>query len=371
VPNPSVFVGSSSETRDVAEVVVSLLSTTFTTLGWWNAFAPSTFSLESLEEAVRQNQFAVFVGRAEDLLESRGRIEGVVRTNVLGEFLMFVGANGRDHTYLLLDRSNLPDLPSDLDGLVYETFSYADFRANPSAAVRSACDRIARRISEIHAKDVAEQRDLEQRAMAEKIAHDLLDLSDTVSLLRDVVDTVQRDSFEVILDETRFRSVKEDALGRIEEIARPSEDKARSAGVGTEFAELKQSILVTVSALPFPRDVFAGIDDARAAYDRSILASVPALADAIKRKDVAEAFRIAADLNERASPEALLEEVMSIADERLTRLKNSYARWWKANSRRMRAALSGFQQVLMRAQTRNALLLAREARLPAATSRDT
>ena len=231
--------------------------------------------------------------------------------------------------------------------------------------MRSACDQVARRISEVHAQDVEHQRGLERAAMAEQSASDLLDLAEAASLLRDVIDAVQRDTLEALLDEPRFATIKAAALERIDEISEPKEARAVAAGVGGEFAEFKRAVMRTVAALPFPKEVFAGIDDARASYERSVLASFPLLADAIARKDFAEAFRVASSLRGRITHEALLQEVADIADQRLQRLKSGYASWWRANARMMNESLRGLQRALMRAQTRNAIQLARD-RLAAA-----
>jgi hypothetical protein len=354
---PSIFVGSSAELGDVAEALSSIVRATFPCTYWRDAFPLSGLTLESLEEAARQNRFGVFVGRGEDVLNSRGRVEGTVRTNVLGEFLLFVGKNGRDHAYLVLDRSNLPKLPSDLDGLAYSTFDYSEFRHNPSGALRVACDQIVRRVTDVHAGDVERARELERLIAAEQGAQDLLQLAETASLLRDVIDAVQRDTLEALLDEQKFAGIKSVALDRIEEIAGPNAEKAASSGVGREFAELKGAVLRAVAALPFPNDVFAGIDDARATYERSALASFPVLAAAIDRKDWGEALRIAAGLRGRISPDTLLQEVAMIVEQRLHRLKSGYSAWWRANSRSMRASLGAFQSALMRAQTRTAMKL--------------
>ncbi len=119
---PSLFIGSSREARLVAEAVTSLLSASLACTPWWQAFAPSTFTLEALLDARRTHRFAVFIARADDIVLRRDRREDAVRDNVIAEFFLFAGANGRERTYLVVDRSVLPTLPSDLQGLVFTTY---------------------------------------------------------------------------------------------------------------------------------------------------------------------------------------------------------------------------------------------------------
>jgi predicted nucleotide-binding protein len=118
---PSLFVGSSSEARPVAEVITSLLGVSLTCMPWWKAFELGTFTQEALEAARTSHRFGVFIARADDILLRRDRREDVVRDNVIAEFFLFVGVNGRDHTYLVVDRSVMPTLPSDLAGFVFTT----------------------------------------------------------------------------------------------------------------------------------------------------------------------------------------------------------------------------------------------------------
>lgn len=247
----SVFIGSSCEARDVAEAVASVLGGSFRCTPWWDVFPPSTFTLEALETARRQYQFAVFVVRADDVLARRGTLDAVVRDNVLGEFLMFVGGNGRDHTYLFLDTCKKPVLPSDLDGIVYATFDSDEFHRNPSGAISAGCDEIARRIYQVREQDVQRRLELERVALAEKNTSHLADLADAAFLLRDIIDAVQRDTLEALLDENRFAAIKSAAVKKIDEVWQPHEQKARSAGVIDEFTRLNEAVLTTVAALPF------------------------------------------------------------------------------------------------------------------------
>lgn len=358
----SVFIGSSSESRDVAEVVASLLGRTFTCVPWWTAFPPSSFTLQALARFSRQHRFAIFVGAAHDYVESRGVKVGAVRDNVFGEFMMFVGANGYDHTFLLLDTSRAAVLPTDLKGFVWEPFDGAEFRTSPSGALSAACDRLAQQLQKAITEDRARERHLTRLALSEARTVQLLELAEVVSLLRDVIDALQRDTLEALLDEAKFTATKRGAKARIDTLCGPQEQKASACGVGPEFLQLKESLLATVEALPFPSELFRGIDDARTAYGHSVLGSVAELARAVEEEDYPKALRVALGLRGKISTDALAEEVARIAELQLSRLKSNYSNWWRANSSAILKHSNAFQGAIVRAQTSITLQVVRSSR---------
>jgi hypothetical protein len=354
---PSLFVGSSSEARPVAEVVTSLLGFSLPCVPWWNAFDPGTFVLEALEAARANHRFGVFIARADDILLRRHRREDVVRDNVIAEFFLFVGANGRDHTYLVVDRSVMPTLPSDLAGLVFTTYDTDEFNQNPAAAMSTACQCILRRIHEVQQQDRSREREREAAALSTANAQHIAELAELALLLRDLIDGTERDTLEALLDETKFDNIKRAALKKVEDLCRTYEPKARSAQVLDDFVRLQEAVERTVAALPFPKDMFRGFDEAKSVYANSVFASLEPFAEAVKRKDWPTAVEIAMRMRSKLSTDAMAEQIAAIVDDHLQNLKNSYSTWWKANSRTLQQRLSEFQRVLFRAQTRIALRL--------------
>jgi hypothetical protein len=354
----SLFVGSSGEARPVAEVVTSLLAVSLACVPWWKAFGPSTFTLEALEAARTAHRFGVFIARADDILLRRDRREDVVRDNVIAEFFLFVGANGRDHTYLIVERSVMPTLPSDVAGLVFTTYDAEEFARNPAAALNEACHSILRRVHEVHEQDNRREREREAAALSAAKAGHIAELGDLAFLLRDVIDGVERDTLEAILDETKFGDIKGAALQRIESLCGSYEPKARTAQVLDEFVRLQDAVRHTVAALPFPTDLFRGFDEAKSVYSNSVFASLEPLAEALNRKDWATAIEIGMSMRGKLSMDVVNAQVAAIMDDRLHRLKSSYSTWWKANSRALQQRLNEFQRALLRAQTRLALRVA-------------
>jgi hypothetical protein len=352
---PSLFVGSSGEARQVAQVVTSLLRFSLACVPWWEAFAPSTFTLEALEAARTAHRFGVFIARADDILLRRGRCDDVVRDNVIAEFFLFVGANGRDHTYLVVEASVMPTLPSDLAGFVFTTYDADAFSRNAAEALNEACHRILRRVHEVHEQDTRREREREAAALNSTNAQHIAELADLAFLLRDLIDGVERDTLEALLDEKKFGDIKAAALNKIETLCAKYEPKARSAKVLDEFARLQEAVKRTVAALPFPTDLFQGFDEAKSVYGNSVFGSIEPLAEAVNRKDWPTAFEIGMSMRGKLSIDMVAAQVAAIMEDRLHRLKTIYADWWKANSRALQQRLSDFQRVLFRAQTRLAL----------------
>src|SRR5512144_1214252 len=121
---PGLFVGSSSEGLRIAEAVQVVLDPVCE-VGLWTqgVFGLMQGSLESLVLAVPRFDFEMLVLTPDDLTVSRGRKRTAPRDNVLFELGLFIGALGRDRTFMLYDGTNPPVLPSDLAGVTAATFT--------------------------------------------------------------------------------------------------------------------------------------------------------------------------------------------------------------------------------------------------------
>ena len=147
---PRVFVGSSSETIDLAEALFERLERDALVETWNGAqlFAPTKATLQSLVDIAPTFDFAVFILTNDDVVVSRGQDSPVPRDNVIFELGLFIGAIGADRTLLAYDRGAKPKLPTDLSGITYvgyETRGYSD--ANP--AVTGVARAVKRKIAEL------------------------------------------------------------------------------------------------------------------------------------------------------------------------------------------------------------------------------
>jgi predicted nucleotide-binding protein len=146
-PKPRIFVGSSMESLSIARAVrANLDSDGEVTLWDHGVFKISDFGLDSLLEATRSHDFAIFVFAPDDKLTKRGRVAGAVRDNVLFELGLFMGRVGRERVFVLLPYGVELHFPSDLAG--WTTARYDPKRKDLASALGVACDQIRRRMEE-------------------------------------------------------------------------------------------------------------------------------------------------------------------------------------------------------------------------------
>lgn len=147
---PRLFVGSSSEGKDVAHAVQLALANDMLVEVWTdNIFAPSSQTLESLERRLRDIDFAVLVLTADDVVRSRGKQQWAPRDNVVLEVGFFCGALGRRRTFLLVASSGVDlKLPSDLYGLTYLTLAPGS-PSDLQARVGPACTQIRTAVRDV------------------------------------------------------------------------------------------------------------------------------------------------------------------------------------------------------------------------------
>jgi hypothetical protein len=180
---PRLFICSSAEGRDVAEAIqFSLDSDTEVEVWHQNIFKLSDVPLDSLETAVRTNDFAVVVVTADDVTTKRGVKHVVPRDNVIFELGMFVGALGRRRTFVVMPRDEEISLPTDLSGLTVARYAPRS-DGNMIAAVGKTCTQIKSAMERasrheggvtIRRPTTAERRPLTERRMYQRalgIAH--------------------------------------------------------------------------------------------------------------------------------------------------------------------------------------------------------
>ena len=152
-PQPVIFIGSSSESLAVARAVQASLHAPTVTIRLWKdrgVFHSSHTTIEGLEAAANGSDFAVLVLGADDFITSRGATKLAPRDNVILELGWFMGAIGRERTYVIKPEKRDLKLPSDLLGVTM--LSYDVSRKNLRAATRGACDEISECVRRLHVK---------------------------------------------------------------------------------------------------------------------------------------------------------------------------------------------------------------------------
>lgn len=128
----------------------------------WNqgTFGLSAGTLESLVSALHRFDFAVLVVDADDdTAVSRGSSKIVPRDNVVFELGLFMGALGRERTFMVFDRTRPPDLPSDLAGVTAATYE-PHTSGNLDAALGAASTRIERAIQHLGLREARRSKDM-------------------------------------------------------------------------------------------------------------------------------------------------------------------------------------------------------------------
>jgi hypothetical protein len=142
---PTLFVGSSSESLDVAYAVQSNLDEIVEAAVWKQGIFELTKSyLESLLDALDDTDFAVFIFGADDVVRIRGAEMKTVRDNVVFELGLFIGRLGRERTFIIMPKG-VSDfhLPSDLMGITTATFQPPSKPERMRAALGPACNEIS------------------------------------------------------------------------------------------------------------------------------------------------------------------------------------------------------------------------------------
>lgn len=122
--SPRLFIVSSAEALNIAyEVAAQLERVALPTVWAHGTFFAGQYTLEALENAVVQSDFAVAIAQADDVIETRNSSHPTVRDNVIFELGLFMGRLSRHRAILLHPR--IPDLklPSDVNGLTLVSYA--------------------------------------------------------------------------------------------------------------------------------------------------------------------------------------------------------------------------------------------------------
>lgn len=143
---PRLFIGSSAEGRPVAHHLQAVLeSREVCEVDVWDqgVFSPGGYTLDSLLDVAARSDYAVLVASPDDVTVSRGDTAASMRDNIILEFGLFLGALGRERTYLLT--TGAVKLPTDILGVTRLPYT-ARSDGNVGAAVNAAALQIASQV---------------------------------------------------------------------------------------------------------------------------------------------------------------------------------------------------------------------------------
>jgi predicted nucleotide-binding protein len=113
---PTLFIGSSSESLDVAYAAQRNLEDVADVVVWTQGIFELTKSyLEGLLDALDETDFGLFIFGPDDVTKVRGEELRTARDNVVFELGLFIGRLGRERSFILMPRG-VDDFrfPSDL-----------------------------------------------------------------------------------------------------------------------------------------------------------------------------------------------------------------------------------------------------------------
>lgn len=140
---PRVFIGSSSEGLKFAKAIqLNLEHLADCTIWSQGVFGLSRGTLEELVRVAKNFDYAILVLTPDDVTEKRGVVGNSPRDNVLFELGLFMGALGREHTFMVCDRDAAVVLPTDLAGVTPATFFGNRPDKNWPAALGPVCTKI-------------------------------------------------------------------------------------------------------------------------------------------------------------------------------------------------------------------------------------
>ncbi len=147
---PTLFIGSSNESLDIAYAIQENLDDCSEPLVWKQGlFDVSEFALESLLDALDEADFGAFVFAPDDLTKIRGQEMKTARDNIIFELGLFVGRLGRRRSFVVMPREvEGLHLPSDLIGLNTATFAMPTDMRRLVAALGPACNKVRRVIKD-------------------------------------------------------------------------------------------------------------------------------------------------------------------------------------------------------------------------------
>lgn len=142
---PSLFIGSSKESLDVAYAVQENLEHAAEVTVWTQGiFDLSKYTLDALIDALDVSDFGLFVFALDDISIIRGAEKASVRDNVIFELGLFIGRLGKERSYIFLPRGSEEVLhfPTDLLGLTPGLYDAARQDGNLRAALGPACSKL-------------------------------------------------------------------------------------------------------------------------------------------------------------------------------------------------------------------------------------
>lgn len=145
---PRLFIASSVESLEIAEAINVNLDHDLEVTIWKNGtFELSSTSIDDLVKKSSSVDFALFIFTPDDLSLIRKQEKHVVRDNVLFELGLFIGAIGKDRSFIIKPRGVDLHLPTDLLGMNPVDYDINRSDGDLVSATNRACSLIKKEIT--------------------------------------------------------------------------------------------------------------------------------------------------------------------------------------------------------------------------------
>lgn len=138
-----IFIISSVEALPIARMIENAFEHDPFFVELWTAgcFKVANYTLDDLEAAVDNADFAIAIAHADDFVQSREEMWPAPRDNVVFELGLFMGRLGRARAILMEPRGKDVKLPSDLAGITTIPYRF-EKGANSAALMGPACNKL-------------------------------------------------------------------------------------------------------------------------------------------------------------------------------------------------------------------------------------
>lgn len=254
---PSIFIGSSSEGVEVAHILQSQLQEFRAHVWDQGLFTPGRYPLEVLDKQVKTRDFAVFVCTPDDPIIKRNCQGIAARDNVIFELGLFMGAMGRERSFMLLPDKIHVELPSDLAAITQIRYDHEKFQLeypDKIAALCSASLSLRNQIGIAWGQMQEKHRKRIQGIIADQRTKSLRRLYSFIVQMRDLIIAFPVQLFEAISDLQRFEAVKLKAANSVDQLTRIFHEDADTSSVIPEMNGLAVATKTALTRFPFPID---------------------------------------------------------------------------------------------------------------------
>ena len=144
VSKPRIFIGSSTPNLNVARAIADCLERRNFKPQVWDEglFKQNESTFDGLLRISTEVEFGVFVWGASDVTMTSGQSIPAPRDNVVLETGLFLGALGKERTFMVVEDGISLKIPSDFAGITRTSYDGSSMGTDDKSAVRSACNEI-------------------------------------------------------------------------------------------------------------------------------------------------------------------------------------------------------------------------------------